>query len=64
MAEKVVAVKGALARSRALNAAGCETSYVTIETDKGHDAFFLDEPVFHGALRGFLESAAAARGLA
>jgi homoserine O-acetyltransferase len=49
---------------RALNAAGARASFVEIETDKGHDAFFLDEPVFHGALRGFLESAAAARGLA
>ena len=29
---------------RALNAAGCRASFVEIETDKGHDAFFLDEP--------------------
>ena len=47
---------------RALNAAGARASFVEIETDKGHDAFFLDEPVFHGALRGFLDSAASARG--
>jgi homoserine O-acetyltransferase len=48
---------------RALNAAGCRASFAEIETDKGHDAFFLDEPVFHQALRGFFASAAQARGL-
>jgi len=37
---------------------------VEIETDKGHDAFFLDEPVFDQTLRGFLEAQAQARGLA
>jgi homoserine O-acetyltransferase len=31
---------------------------VEIETDKGHDAFLLDEPVLRGALAGFLDSAA------
>lgn len=48
---------------RALNAAGCETSYVSIETDKGHDAFLLDEPEYQAALRGFIDAAANARGL-
>ncbi|MBK8837544.1 MAG: homoserine O-acetyltransferase [Hyphomonadaceae bacterium] len=48
---------------RALNAAGCETSYVTIETDKGHDAFLLDEPEYEAALFGFIDDAAQARGL-
>jgi homoserine O-acetyltransferase len=48
---------------RALNAAGCRASFVEIETDKGHDAFFLDEPVFKAALSGFMESAAGVRGL-
>jgi homoserine O-acetyltransferase len=48
---------------RALNAAGCRASFVEIETDKGHDAFFLDEPVLRTALNGFLQSAAHARGL-
>jgi homoserine O-acetyltransferase len=48
---------------RALNAAGCETSYVSIETDKGHDAFLLEEPEYQAALRGFIDAAAAARGL-
>ena len=49
---------------RALNAAGCRASFVEIETDKGHDAFFLDEPVMDSALRGFFESQALQRGLA
>jgi homoserine O-acetyltransferase len=46
---------------RALNAAGARASFVEIETDKGHDAFFLDEPVFHAALTGFLTSGASTR---
>ena len=49
---------------RALNAAGCRASFVEIETDKGHDAIFLDEPALDSALRGFLASAAERRGLA
>ena len=48
---------------RALNAAGCRASFAEIETDKGHDAFFLDEPHLDAALRGFLNSAAQTRGL-
>jgi homoserine O-acetyltransferase/O-succinyltransferase len=48
---------------RALNAAGCETSYVSIETDKGHDAFLLDEPEFEAAVRGFIDAAARDRGI-
>lgn len=48
---------------RALNAAGARASFVEIETDKGHDAFFLDEPVMKAAVSGFLESAAQSRGL-
>ncbi|MEL0150763.1 MAG: homoserine O-acetyltransferase, partial [Rhodobiaceae bacterium] len=39
-------------------------SFVEIESDKGHDAFLLDEPEMHATLSGFLASAAAARGLA
>ncbi len=49
---------------RALNAAGARASFVEIATDKGHDAFFLDEPVMHDALRGFLDAAGQARGIA
>jgi homoserine O-acetyltransferase len=48
---------------RALNAAGARTSFLEIDTDKGHDAFFLEEPVLREALRGFLDSASQARGL-
>ena len=48
---------------RALNAAGADVSFVEIESDKGHDAFLLDEPEMHATLDGFLKAAAAARGL-
>lgn len=47
----------------ALNAAGASVSFVEIETDKGHDAFLLDEPEMFSAISGFMESAAKARGL-
>lgn len=47
----------------ALNAATLPVSFVEIETDKGHDAFLLDEPDFMATTRGFLESAAVARGI-
>ena len=49
---------------RALNGAGCRASFAEIETDKGHDAFFLDEPQLDQTLRGFLAAQAQARGLA
>ncbi|MCW8085857.1 homoserine O-acetyltransferase MetX [Sabulicella glaciei] len=48
---------------RALNAAAARTSFVEITTDKGHDAFLLDEPDFHRALGGFLRGAAREAGL-
>ena len=35
-----------------------------VETDKGHDAFLLEEQSFEAALTGFIDSAASARGLA
>ena len=47
----------------ALNAAGASVSFVEIETDRGHDAFLLDEPELFASIRGFLNSAARARGL-
>ena len=47
----------------ALNAVAANVSYVEIETDKGHDAFLLDEPEFHSVLSGFLDGAAIHRGL-
>ena len=48
---------------RALNAAAANVSFVEIATDKGHDAFLLDEPVFHRALGGFLRGAAQKAGV-
>ena len=42
----------------ALNAVAANVSFVEIETDKGHDAFLLDEPEFHDTLSGFLDGAA------
>ncbi len=47
----------------ALNAVAANVSFVEIETDTGHDAFLLDVPEFHAALRGFINGAAAHRGL-
>ncbi len=48
----------------ALNAAGASVSFVEIETDKGHDAFLLDEPEMVAAVRGFVSAAARARRIA
>ena len=48
----------------ALNAAGASVSFVEIETDRGHDAFLLDEPEMLSTISGFLSSAARAQGLA
>ncbi|MGN6098866.1 MAG: homoserine O-acetyltransferase MetX [Bosea sp. (in: a-proteobacteria)] len=47
----------------ALNAAGASVSFVELESDKGHDAFLLDEPNLFATTRGFLSAAARARGL-
>jgi len=49
--------------ARALNRAGANVSFVEIESDKGHDAFLLDEPDFHRTLRGFLAGCAEHAGL-
>jgi homoserine O-acetyltransferase len=48
----------------ALNAAGASVGFVEIESDKGHDAFLLDEPEMFAAARGFIAAAARARGIA
>jgi homoserine O-acetyltransferase len=48
---------------RALNAAGASVSFVEIETDRGHDAFLLDEPELFATISGFLGAAGEARGL-
>ena len=50
--------------ARALNRAGANVSFVDFPTDKGHDAFLLDEPDFHRALSGFLRGCAVHAGLA
>jgi homoserine O-acetyltransferase len=44
--------------ARALNRAGANVSFLEIATDKGHDAFLLDEPDFHRALAGFFAGCA------
>jgi len=48
---------------RALNAVAANVSFVEIESDKGHDAFLLDEPTMFDTLSGFLNGAAKLRGL-
>ncbi|MBV8398924.1 MAG: homoserine O-acetyltransferase [Acetobacteraceae bacterium] len=49
--------------ARALNRAAANVSFVEIPTDRGHDAFLLDEPDFHRTLAGFLEGCALHAGL-
>jgi homoserine O-acetyltransferase len=48
----------------ALNAVAANVSFVEIPTDKGHDAFLLDEPELFKVLGGFIEGCAERRGLA
>jgi homoserine O-acetyltransferase len=43
----------------ALNAAATSVSFVEIDTDRGHDAFLLEEPEMFATVRGFLNSVAA-----
>lgn len=47
----------------ALNAAGASVSFAEIVTDRGHDAFLLDEPEMFKIVAGFVGAAARARGL-
>jgi homoserine O-acetyltransferase len=49
---------------RALNATAADVSFVEIESDKGHDAFLLEEPEFWETLRGFLFGCGEQLGLA
>ncbi len=49
--------------ARALNRAGANVSFVEFPTDKGHDAFLLEEPDFHRTLAGFLKGCAMHAGL-
>ncbi|MEJ1967603.1 MAG: homoserine O-acetyltransferase [Rhizomicrobium sp.] len=48
--------------AHALNASTATVSFVEIATDRGHDAFLLDEPEMFGTVRGFLNSVAASAG--
>jgi len=49
--------------AHALNAAAANVSFVEIATDRGHDAFLLDEPEMFAAIRGFLTSVSSSRGI-
>jgi homoserine O-acetyltransferase len=49
---------------QALNAVAANVSFVEIESDKGHDAFPLDEPELFSTVKGFLNAAAEKRGIA
>ena len=48
---------------QALNAVAANVSFVEIDSDKGHDAFLLEEPEMFATIRGFLNAAAQRRGL-
>jgi homoserine O-acetyltransferase/O-succinyltransferase len=48
---------------QALNAVAANVSFVEIESDKGHDAFLLEEPELFATIGGFLNAAADRRGL-
>jgi homoserine O-acetyltransferase len=48
---------------QALNAVAANVSFVEVESDKGHDAFLLDEPEMFATISGFLNAGAARRGL-
>jgi homoserine O-acetyltransferase/O-succinyltransferase len=49
---------------QALNAVGASVSFVEIESDKGHDAFLLDEPSLFATAKGFVDAAAKLVGVA
>jgi homoserine O-acetyltransferase len=48
---------------QALNAVAANVSFVEIESDKGHDAFLLEEPEMFATIRGFLNAGAERHGL-
>ena len=65
-ARNLVVLATVLAATVGLTTPSCQTAtqiVVAIETDRGHDAFLLDEPELFAAIDGFLRSAARARGL-
>ena len=47
----------------ALNASGANVSFTEVDSDKGHDAFLLEEPELFAITHGFIDSAARAHGL-
>jgi homoserine O-acetyltransferase len=49
--------------AHALNAVAANVSFVEIATDKGHDAFLLEEPEMFAIVRGFLNSIALTQGI-
>jgi homoserine O-acetyltransferase len=49
--------------AHALNAVAANVSFVEIKTDKGHDAFLLDEPEMMATVHGFLNAAASSNGV-
>jgi len=49
---------------QALNAVAANVSFVEIESDKGHDAFLVNEPEFFATVGGFIHAAAKHRGIA
>jgi homoserine O-acetyltransferase len=49
--------------AHALNAVAANVSFVEIKTDKGHDAFLLDEPEMFGTVRGFINAVATTEGV-
>ena len=48
---------------QALNAVAANVSFVEIDSNKGHDAFLLDEPELFATISGFINAAAERRGL-
>jgi homoserine O-acetyltransferase len=50
--------------AKALNRSAANVSFVEIRSDKGHDAFLLDEPDFFTTLAGFLSGCAEHAGIA
>jgi homoserine O-acetyltransferase len=48
---------------QALNAVAANVSFVEIESDKGHDAFLLEESELFATVNGFLNAAAEKRGI-
>lgn len=49
--------------ARALSHAAANVSFVEVRSDKGHDAFLLEEPDFQATVRGFLQGCARLRGM-